>query len=95
LHVTWAPGGAASATGVLHVGVEEGGVGSGAKTPMNAVTIPTTKKAPPVTTYARSETHANTFPESMVPRHDEKANATIMGPTMRRIIPIRKISERI
>jgi hypothetical protein len=75
--------------------VEEGGAGSGAKIPMNAVTIPITKKAPPVTTYARSETHANTFPESMVPRHDEKANATMMGPMITRIIPIRKISERI
>ena len=39
--------------------------------------------------------HANTFPDRIVPRHDEKARATRTGPMMTMIMPSRKISERI
>jgi len=49
LHVICFPGKEARVTGVVDT---EGGavIGSGAKTPTNAVMIPTTKKAPPITT---------------------------------------------
>ena len=89
--MTGVPGIAASVAGVNDVG---GGarVGSGAKTPMNAVVIPTTKNTPPMTTYAMSVTHANMCPVRMVPRHEESANIVRTGPAMTKIIPTKKIS---
>ena len=91
LQVTGVPGIAASVAGVNDVG---GGarVGSGAKTPMNAVVIPTTKNTPPMTTYARSVTHAKMCPVRIVPRHEESANVVRIGPAMTKIIPMKKIS---
>ena len=67
-------------------------VGSGAKTPMNAVVIPTTKSTPPMTTYAKSVTHAKMCPVRIVPRHEESANIVRTGPAMTKIIPTKKIS---
>lgn len=94
MHVTCVPGEAANATGVPHA-VAAAGVRSGTKNPTVAVIIPVTKKAPPATTYPMSETQAKTFPDKMVPRHDEKDNATRIGPMIAMIIPKRKISSRI
>ncbi len=67
-------------------------MGSGAKIPMNAVVIPTTKNTPPITTYAKSVTHAKMCPVRIVPRHEESANIVRTGPAMTKIIPTKKIS---
>ena len=67
-------------------------MGFGAKTPMNAVVIPTTKNTPPITTYAKSVTHAKMCPVRIVPRHEESANIVRTGPAMTKLIPTKKIS---
>ncbi len=42
-----------------------------------------------------SVTQAKTFPDNMVPRHDEKADSVTRGPKITMPIPTKKITGRI
>ena len=61
---------------------------------MKAVTIPMTKKVPPIAMYATSVTQPNTLPERIIPKHDEAEMKVIIGPIISMRIPSRKTSAR-
>jgi hypothetical protein len=70
-------------------------IGSGTKTPIIAVITPATNIIPPRTKYPISVTQAKTFPDKMVPRHEENADKVTRGPKITMPIPTKKMTGRI